>query len=587
MQVRSASLASAAAIMHLTCCGLSATAAAAPEAKVLKGHSAAVTAVAFSPAGSALASGSADGTIGLWDAKTGRMLTTLSGHGGAVSAIAFAPDGKTLVSGSNDATVMFWDIATGQAPATLSGHTAKVKCLAFSPDGAWLASGSADKTIRLWNVKTGELKTTFTGHSRGVLCLAFSPDGKTLASGSADESVKIWSVERTCDETAAPLRERHKHGAIVALAYSSDKGGLALATPEIVEVWELAPSQRRYALKAQQKGSTWWCVRYSPRGELLAIGSGVKYAHAIRVNSKQGLSTGSYQAKNNEISLWDAKTGHELKRLKGHQESVRAIELSPNGTLLASGSSDKTVMLWDVSPSLKSDSEPPARVVATSSSRDESDSPLDGDVSAQPIPLEQPDAAFASQVKDGNPDVLKTLEPCMDSLCVDLSQAKYLQPDCCDQGASCATDFVVWVGGGGPQPSLDNATSIKVKGGAPPASAAPSNGNKDKPSPDTADLFRFDPDHAKASWLGYREDVESPARMRSGATRNGGSVSRSSSSRFASFKGLGQREGAFLSRAGKSLALGIREGGRGGGWGGAGGDGWGGGGGHEEHERRK
>jgi WD40 repeat protein len=220
MQVRSASLASAAAIMHLTCCGLSAMAADPPEAKVLKGHSAAVTAVAFSPAGSALASGSADGTIGLWDAKTGRMLTTLSGHGGAVSAIAFAPDGKTLVSGSNDATVMFWDIATGQAPATLSGHTAKVKCLAFSPDGAWLASGSADKTIRLWNVKTGELKTTFNGHSRGVLCLAFSPDGKTLASGSGDESVKIWSIERACEETAAPLRERHKHGAIVSLAYS-------------------------------------------------------------------------------------------------------------------------------------------------------------------------------------------------------------------------------------------------------------------------------------------------------------------------------------------------------------------------------
>ena len=402
MQTRHALLASAAAITFLTSCGLTASVASDPEAKTLKGHSASVTAVTFSPDGNALASASADATIKLWDVKTGGLLTTLSGHGGVVSSVAFSPDGKTLASGSNDAEVILWDIATGKAPATLLGHSGKVKCLAFSTDGAWLASGSADRTIRLWNAKTGELKAILEGHSRGVFCLAFSPDGKSLASGSADENVKFWSVERAC-ETAAPLAQCAKRGAIMSLAFSPDGGDLAMATPDFVEVWELAHPRRRFALK-QHKGSTWWSARYSPQGALLAIGSGVKYAHAIRVNTKKGFSTGSYQAKDNEISIWDAKTGHELRRLKGHHEAVRALDLSPDGTLLASGSGDKTVMLWDVAPSLKPKDEPPVSQVSASNSSDGSGSLGDADGSMQAKVAGQSDEASLSESENDQPE---------------------------------------------------------------------------------------------------------------------------------------------------------------------------------------
>ena len=76
----------------------------------------------------------------------------LKGHTSIVSAVAFSPDGKLVVTGSNDKTARLWDTATGNPVATLAGHDGSVIAVAFSPDGKLVVTGSADKMARLWKV---------------------------------------------------------------------------------------------------------------------------------------------------------------------------------------------------------------------------------------------------------------------------------------------------------------------------------------------------------------------------------------------------------------------------------------------------
>ncbi|KAI3055665.1 hypothetical protein CBS147353_11284 [Aspergillus niger] len=162
--------------------------------QTLEGHSASVTAVAFSPDGQTVVSGSYDRTIKLWNAATGELQQTLEGHSDPVSAVAFSPDGRTVVSGSGDSTIKLWNAATGELQQTLKGHSDPVWAVAFSPDGQTVVSGSRDNTIKLWNAATGELQQILEGHSRSVVAVAFSPDGRTVVSGSYDSTIKLWNA---------------------------------------------------------------------------------------------------------------------------------------------------------------------------------------------------------------------------------------------------------------------------------------------------------------------------------------------------------------------------------------------------------
>ncbi|MCG8622410.1 MAG: hypothetical protein MJE68_10500, partial [Proteobacteria bacterium] len=151
-----------------------------------------------------VAGGKRDGKIRLWDTTTGKKLTTFSGHAVEnqdpsldtfVLALAFSPDGTRLASGSTDTTVRLWDtFTTNKEPITLRKHTGWINVLTFSPDGKMLASGSTDKTVQLWNAATGEHLATLTGHLTGIAALTFSPDGNTLASGSTDGTIRFWDT---------------------------------------------------------------------------------------------------------------------------------------------------------------------------------------------------------------------------------------------------------------------------------------------------------------------------------------------------------------------------------------------------------
>ncbi len=118
---------------------------------IYHGHSDAVNAVAWSPDGTRIASGSDDGTVQVWDAASGKILTFYHGHSDMVIAVAWSPDGTRIASASSDKTVQVWDAAKGDNVYTYAGHSDAVNTVAWSPDGTHIASASSDKTVQVWD----------------------------------------------------------------------------------------------------------------------------------------------------------------------------------------------------------------------------------------------------------------------------------------------------------------------------------------------------------------------------------------------------------------------------------------------------
>jgi WD40 repeat protein len=118
-----------------------------------------------------------------------------AGHSGEVWQASFSPDGKKLVTGSADGSVRLWEVATGRELRRFAGHSGRVFGAAFSPDGKYVVSSGVDGTARLWDVQTGQEVRRFTGHTKEIRNVTFSPDGKYILTASNDGTARLWLAD--------------------------------------------------------------------------------------------------------------------------------------------------------------------------------------------------------------------------------------------------------------------------------------------------------------------------------------------------------------------------------------------------------
>jgi WD40 repeat protein len=248
---------------------------------------------------------------GRWLSSEPRLLKTLRGHTHPIGCVAFSPDGSLAASVDLGGAVKVWDATTGQEKKALSiqqgggidpegwvefPRLASSSSIAFSSDGNWLAAG-AGAWVTIWNIPNGTKLRDLGLDGFPVRDLALSPDGTLLATATENKMEK---------------------GSVV---------------PGKVRIWAVTTGQELVALQDEQPAGDPGHLRsvaFSPDGTRLAS---VRCIGWRTLTPEKGLIPG-------QIKVWDPRIGKELLQIRIYAEEVYCVAFSPNGTRLASLSSD-------------------------------------------------------------------------------------------------------------------------------------------------------------------------------------------------------------------------------------------------------
>lgn len=196
---------------------------------------------AFTPDGSLVVTGSADGTARVWDIKTGQNKRLFAHKGDVkpgdnitVSSATFSPDGKLVVTASSDHMARIWELGSKRYLG-LTGHSGSVNSAVFSPTGEFVATSSDDHTARIWNATTGRLAWTLAGHTDNVVAASFNWDGQQLITASRDGTARVWEAG-----TGRSLAQLRGHTGAVNSAVLSPDGKLAVTASSdgTARVWD-------------------------------------------------------------------------------------------------------------------------------------------------------------------------------------------------------------------------------------------------------------------------------------------------------------------------------------------------------------
>ncbi|MBX9637654.1 MAG: caspase family protein [Nitrosomonas sp.] len=265
-----------------------------------------------------------DDSIRLIDLLSGQVVRLLQDHRNVILSLAFSADGRRLVSGSFDNTARIWDVTSGANLQTLSGHRDPIYAVAFSPDGRFAVTGSFDHSLKLWDSATGKPLADLPGHTDKVRSVAFTPDGRYLLSGSWDQTIRLWD-----GQTGASIKVLARQDSrVVSLSISPDGSkvltGSGTGDNNKNNIFAIPSGERLVSFSGHQ--NTVLATAISPDGKTAATGGG----------------------NNQEIYLWDIRTGTIQQRLVGRGGQIWIVGFAGDGQSIAWGRVPRTVEIMSL-----------------------------------------------------------------------------------------------------------------------------------------------------------------------------------------------------------------------------------------------
>jgi WD40 repeat protein len=245
-------------------------------------------------------------------AQTLKLETVIQkGHSASVKAVAVSPDGKILATGSRDKSVKLWDQQSGMEIRSLIGHDHTVNGLAFSPDGKLLATSSADGTARVWDILTGKEIFTSPKNSKYITDVAFNPDGKSFAYAGYPDSASIYAIPSGKLIKRLEVNADQGSGYGISLKYSNDGKWLAIGEDnKTANVYRTSDWHLAYTFKPAEG----WCG---------GCGTYVEFSRDNKSLFKI--------AHNDKLSQYDLQTGSLIKTFGEPVDYLRGITLTKDG----------------------------------------------------------------------------------------------------------------------------------------------------------------------------------------------------------------------------------------------------------------
>jgi WD40 repeat protein len=329
--------------------------------------------MAFSPDGTSLASAGNDGTIRIWDTSEGHDAVAIFANSPNVGSVDFSPNGRTLLwKNTADKRWHFADPITG-AP---KGEPIEIdeqfnECFGWTADGSRLVAPVGENKIVIYDASTGSTVRSWQLDRDKVGIAAFTPAGEAFAYSAPGGKIRILNAQTGAER----LTLEGLTGQVHNLAFSSDGAHLAGAdrTGRVV-VWETTGGREiasaqigqmqmlriRFSLDGKRLGIAGNSMRLvSGEARILDLASGQVtelLGHTLLVNDiafspdGQRVATGS---SDRTVRIWDAGTGMEILTLHGHTQAIQSVRFLSNGHRLISGSSDGTVRVWDGTPGVR------------------------------------------------------------------------------------------------------------------------------------------------------------------------------------------------------------------------------------------